>query len=131
LLDTRHKQRDTMINNMSSIREDAMVMSNTLTVFLGSIAAISLLVGGIGVMNIMLVSVTERTREIGVRMATGARRKDILVQFIAEALTVSAIGGVFGVLLGIGAAGLIALAGAPISFSAAPVLMAFACAFAT
>src|SRR5690606_15560752 len=117
LLDQRHNQRDTMINNMSSIREDATAMSNTLTMFLGSIAAISLLVGGIGVMNIMLVSVTERTREIGVRMATGARRRDILVQFITEALTVSAIGGLIGILLGLGAAGLLSLAGVPVSFS--------------
>lgn len=131
LLDQRHNQRDTMINNMSSIREDATAMSNTLTMFLGSIAAISLLVGGIGVMNIMLVSVTERTREIGVRMATGARRRDILVQFITEALTVSAIGGLIGILLGLGAAGLLSLAGVPVSFSAGPVLLAFACAFAT
>ncbi|MBC2886884.1 MacB family efflux pump subunit [Ochrobactrum sp. CM-21-5] len=131
LLDQRHKKRDTMITNMSSIRDDATAMGNTMTLFLGSVAAISLLVGGIGVMNIMLVSVTERTREIGVRMATGARRRDILLQFITEALTVSAIGGAFGVVLGLAVAATASWAGLPVGYSVGPVLLAFACAFAT
>ena len=131
LLDQRHRKRDTMITNMSSIRDDATAMGNTMTLFLGSVAAISLLVGGIGVMNIMLVSVTERTREIGVRMATGARRRDILLQFITEALTVSAIGGAFGVVLGLAVAATASWAGLPVGYSVGPVLLAFACAFAT
>ncbi|WP_421581254.1 MacB family efflux pump subunit [Shinella sp. M31] len=131
LLDTRHKAEDTQITNMSSVREAFTETSNTLKLFLGSVAAISLLVGGIGVMNIMLVSVRERTREIGVRMATGARRRDILLQFLIEALVVSAIGGAIGVGLGLSIGALAKVFGMPVSFTLGPVALAFACSFLT
>ncbi|TWT14968.1 MacB family efflux pump subunit [Reyranella sp. CPCC 100927] len=131
LLIERHKNEDFQIRNMVSILEAATETQNTLTILLGSIAAISLLVGGIGVMNIMLVSVTERTREIGIRMATGARRFNILLQFNTEALVVCAIGGVIGVIAGLATAWGFAQLGRPVMFSAGPVILAFACAFAT
>ena len=131
LLNQRHKAEDTQITNMSSVREAFTETSNTMKLFLGSVAAISLLVGGIGVMNIMLVSVRERTREIGVRMATGARRRDILFQFLIEALVVSAIGGAIGVVLGLSVGGLAQIFGLPVSFTVGPVALAFACSFLT
>jgi len=131
LLEARHRKVDFQIRNMASLLETAVETQNTLTVLLGSIAAISLLVGGIGVMNIMLVSVTERTREIGIRMATGARMRDILQQFLGEALTVSALGGLIGVAAGLGAALAIGALGTPVQLSIGPVALAFGCAFAT
>ena len=131
LLEARHRAVDFQIRNMASLLETATETQNTLTILLGSIAAISLLVGGIGVMNIMLVNVTERTREIGVRMATGARMRDILQQFLTEALAVSALGGLIGVVGGLGAAALIGTLGTPVHFSVFPVALAFGCAFAT
>jgi len=93
---------DFNVRNMQEIAENAESAIGVLTVFLGSIAAISLLVGGIGIMNIMLVSVTERIREIGIRMSIGARERDILIQFLAEAVVLSLIGGFLGVGLGFG-----------------------------
>ncbi len=131
LLLARHRVLDFRVRNMAAILETVAETQNTLTILLGSIAAISLLVGGIGVMNIMLVSVTERTREIGIRMATGARTFNILMQFITEALVVCAIGGVLGVLGGLGTALIAERLGSAIVFSLPPVVLAFGCAFAT
>ncbi len=131
LLQARHRATDFQIRNMAQIIETASETQNTLTILLGSIAAISLLVGGIGVMNIMLVSVTERTREIGIRMATGARMRNILQQFLTEALVVSLVGGLIGVAVGLAAAAIIAAFDTPIEYSAGPVALAFGCAFAT
>jgi len=131
LLIGRHRAEDFQIRNMAAILQTATETQNTLTLLLGSIAIISLIVGGIGVMNIMLVSVTERTREIGVRMATGARRMDILLQFNTEALAICILGGAIGVLLGLGATALFEAFGKPVIYSAGPVLLAFGCAFFT
>jgi macrolide transport system ATP-binding/permease protein len=131
LLMERHGTEDFTIRNMASLIDTLSATQNTMTILLGSIAAISLLVGGIGVMNIMLVSVTERTREIGVRMATGARTRNIMQQFLIEALTVSALGGVIGVILGLLCAALVGRFGMPIDYSLAPVVLAFSCAFLT
>jgi macrolide transport system ATP-binding/permease protein len=131
LLMERHGSEDFTIRNMASLIDTLSATQNTMTILLGSIAAISLLVGGIGVMNIMLVSVTERTREIGVRMATGARQRNIMQQFLIEALTVSALGGVIGVILGLLSAAVVGRFGMPIDYSLGPVVLAFSCAFLT
>jgi len=106
ILDARHHiaagaTPDFQVINQGSILAASSATSSVFTTLLGEVAAISLLVGGIGVMNIMLVSVTERTREIGIRKAIGARRSDVLAQFLVEAVLVSLIGGVCGVLLGV------------------------------
>jgi macrolide transport system ATP-binding/permease protein len=131
LLIQRHKTEDFQTRNMSSLLDTVSETQGTLTLLLGSVAAISLLVGGIGVMNIMLVSVTERTREIGVRMATGARMRDILLQFNAEAVVVCGIGGAIGVALGLVASQIASSLGIPILLSLPPALTAFGCAFLT
>ncbi len=132
LLIRRHNNnQDFFIRNMAEVLETATTAQNTLTILLASVAAISLLVGGIGVMNIMLVSVTERTREIGIRMATGARMGDILRQFLTEATAVSAMGGIAGVLCGLGAAAFVARFGTPVAYTLAPVAIAFTCAVGT
>jgi putative ABC transport system permease protein len=106
ILEQRHRVKDTsepgfQVINQGSLLETTSSTTSVFTTLLGEVAAISLLVGGIGVMNIMLVSVTERTREIGIRKAVGARRSDILTQFLTEAVLVSLIGGLTGVLLGV------------------------------
>ena len=98
---------DFQIQNQADILSSVSQATGTFTTLLGSIAAISLLVGGIGIMNIMLVSVTERTREVGLRKAVGAKRNDILLQFLAEAMVLSVIGGALGVACGVGGAQLI------------------------
>jgi macrolide transport system ATP-binding/permease protein len=131
LLMERHGTEDFQIRSMSSLIDMVSETQNTMTILLGSIAAISLLVGGIGVMNIMLVSVTERTREIGIRMATGARTRHIMQQFLIEALVVSALGGVLGVALGLGVAMLVGYLGTTVAYSLSPIVMAFSCAFLT
>lgn len=107
LLRQRHRiqpdrEDDFFIRNLSDISEAASGSARVMAVLLGAVASISLLVGGIGIMNIMLVSVTERTREIGIRMAVGARSRDIMLQFLVEAIVMAATGGCIGILLGIG-----------------------------
>ncbi len=97
----KNKEDDFSIRNFTQMLETAKQASNTMAILLGSIASVSLLVGGIGIMNIMLVSVTERTKEIGIRMAIGAKAMDIRIQFLVEALLLSLAGGVIGVLIGI------------------------------
>jgi putative ABC transport system permease protein len=98
---------DFMVRNQQEIAEMATAQSKTMTLLLGAIAMVSLIVGGIGIMNIMLVSVTERTREIGIRMAIGARGRDILLQFLTEAVTLGVVGGILGVGAGVGASRLL------------------------
>ncbi len=116
LLRLRHKLRDDQENDFQIRSQTEMLatlnsITGTFTALLGAVAGVSLLVGGIGIMNIMLVSVRERTREIGVRMAVGARRRDVLLQFLVEAVVVSIFGGILGLALGFGAAALIANVG--------------------
>ncbi|MFB3845442.1 MAG: ABC transporter permease [Candidatus Cloacimonadaceae bacterium] len=110
LLQQRHRDttsEDFFVRTQTDIAETSESVSNTMTILLASIAGISLLVGGIGIMNIMLVSVTERIKEIGIRMAVGARKRDVLLQFIIEAITISLAGGLIGIIMGFGAAKLI------------------------
>jgi putative ABC transport system permease protein len=94
---------DFQANDMAQITQIMQTTTGILTIFLSAVAAVSLVVGGIGIMNIMLVSVTERTREIGIRLAIGARERDVLTQFLVEAVMMSALGGLVGILLGLGA----------------------------
>ena len=131
LLRQRHNIRpgrddDFTVRNQQEIAEAATATSRVMTLLLGAIAGVSLVVGGIGIMNIMLVSVTERTREIGVRMAVGARGDDILTQFLIEAVTLSSVGGVIGIVCGIGASRILsAYAHWPTLISLSSILIAF------
>ena len=107
LLQSRHRgttSEEFAVRTQTDLADTANSVSNTLTILLASIAGISLLVGGIGIMNIMLVSVTERIKEIGIRMAVGAGKRDVLLQFIIEAVAISIMGGIIGIMLGFGAA---------------------------
>ena len=136
LLRERHSISDPSLDDFSVRTQDEFIKMATqttriMTILLGSIAGVSLLVGGIGIMNIMLVSVTERTREIGIRRAVGARGRDIRLQFIVEAIVLSTVGGAIGIGLGIGSAQLLThYAGWPALVSGASVAIAFGVSFA-
>jgi len=131
LLRQRHRigpgqDDDFTVRNLTSMMEMAQQAAGVMSLLLGAIASVSLVVGGIGIMNIMLVSVTERTREIGIRMAVGARTWDIRLQFIIEALVLSLIGGICGIFVGaVGAEVLSAVAGWPVSVSPTAIALAF------
>jgi macrolide transport system ATP-binding/permease protein len=120
----RHGTKDFFVFNANSIRNAITATTMTLTLLVSAIAVISLVVGGIGVMNIMLVSVTERTREIGVRMAVGARRSDVLTQFLIEAVLVCLVGGAMGVMLALGLGAVVSAFGFQVSYSLASILVA-------
>jgi putative ABC transport system permease protein len=131
LLRQRHRlgpdrENDFMVRSQQEIAEMATATSRVLRVLLGAIASVSLIVGGIGIMNIMLVSVTERTREIGIRIALGAHGKDILSQFLIEAVTLSSLGGLLGIFIGLGTSTLLSrFAGWPTLTSVDAIVVAF------
>jgi macrolide transport system ATP-binding/permease protein len=130
-LQAAHRVRDFQIYNAAAAIQAQEDTQRTMTLMLGLIAAISLLVGGIGVMNIMLMTVKERTREIGIRMATGARQRDIQRQFLAEAVMVSLVGGSAGVIAGLAIGAALVAWDVPVIFSVRAIVGAFACAVAT
>ena len=134
LLRQRHNLRegaesDFSVRNLTAIANTAAETTKTMSMLLGAIASISLLVGGIGIMNIMLVSVTERTREIGIRMAIGARQRDILMQFLLEAFMTSIVGCLIGIAIGVGGTELVHyFAKTEASVSSQSIILAFAVA---
>ncbi len=131
LLRARHRIKqgqddDFSVRNLTAIAQTAAIAAGAMALLLGAIAGVSLIVGGIGIMNIMLVSVTERTREIGIRMALGARQRDILRQFLIEAVVICLVGGLIGTALAIAAAwGIAAISGLLVEISLFSVLLAF------
>ena len=134
LLRQRHNMRegadsDFTVRNLTALANTAVETTRTMSMLLGAIASVSLLVGGIGIMNIMLVSVTERTREIGIRMAIGARERDILLQFLLEAIVISIVGCLIGLFIGVGGAVLVnRLTDAAVVISGQSVILAFSVA---
>ncbi|MEG1770231.1 MAG: FtsX-like permease family protein, partial [Comamonas sp.] len=129
---TRHGGREDFgISNAAARLQAEAATRQSMTIMLGLIAAVSLVVGGIGVMNVMLMTVRERTREIGIRMATGARQRDILRQFLTEAVLVTLVGGTAGVLAGLAIGAGLIVADVPVVFSATAMAGAFGCAVAT
>ena len=132
LLRDRHKidtnaDADFSLNNLAALADSAAQIARTMSLLLGAIASISLVVGGIGIMNIMLVSLTERTREIGIRMAIGARQRDVLSQFLLESLMISITGGLLGLLFGMAGAKLVgSIWSMSVTVSLDAVLLAFA-----
>jgi putative ABC transport system permease protein len=131
LLDQRHRigparERDFTVRNLSEILAVSEQSSKVMSILLGAVASISLIVGGIGIMNIMLVSVTERTREIGIRMAIGAKQRDILLQFLTEAVLLTTVGGIIGMGLGVTSAMVISkIMEWPTLVSTSAILIAF------
>ena len=121
------REPDFTVRNQQELAEAATATTKTMTVLLGAIAGVSLIVGGIGIMNIMLVSVTERTREIGIRLAVGAHGRDVLTQFLVEAIILSVMGGTLGVALGVGASQLVSkLNNWPVLISSSAIIGAVA-----
>ena len=132
ILTRRHGAKDFTLFNNDSIRKTITQTVQTLSLLISAIALISLVVGGIGVMNIMLVSVTERTQEIGIRMAVGARQGDIMRQFLIEAVLLCLIGGLLGIALAFGLGQLLKILNAPFTmiYSTTSIIAAFACSTA-
>jgi len=131
LLERHHGREDFLIGNAAARLQAEMAARNSMTLMLGLIAAVSLVVGGIGIMNVMLMAVKERTREIGIRIAIGARQHDILRQFLTEAMLVTLVGGVAGMVIGLLLGSLLLMLGVALVFSVTAMVGAFLCAVIT